>query len=271
MAGPVWPGGPADTPCVVDLAGRRYTVAAVPGLRLAFAVARGVMVVPDLLQPGDKDAVYARMTDPVDPLDWGDVERATVAVVAALAGVRSGVNGWRAALRLCHGLVSDWPHSGGALMDLGVAVRSAPLWELCAGMYWQFVDNPQGKPDDVKRAKLQLFAPLEGEPAWMQETKPPPPLAKGEAKAGAMALFARANGGAAPKIPGRCDQCGRLGGHAADCEFNAARGRGVAPCRACGGVGVHKRGCPRGMASGGGLRAPRRGGPRQPDTGRVWS
>ena len=223
----------------------RYTVAPIPGLRLAFAVSRGIAVVPELLEPEQRDEVHARMRHPTDPLDWVDVERAAVFTTAALAGVRTGVNGWRAALRLCHALVADWPHSGGALQELGLSLRKAPLWELCAGMYWQFIDNPQGKAEDTKRAKLQLFAPLEGEPEWMREVRPPPPMAQGEAKAGAMQLFQRANGGAVPKIPGRCEECGRLGGHKGDCSLNNARGKGAAPCRACGSIGSHKRGCPK--------------------------
>lgn len=216
MPGPLWPGGPAELPAVIELGGQRYTVPAVPGLRLAWAVTRFLPIVPELLAPDDRAEVHRRLRQATDLLDREDTVQATVQLVADLAGIDSGVNGWRAAVRLCGALVADWPYTAGALMGGGLQPASAPLWQLCAAMYYQFIDNPGADDAAVKRAKQELFAPLRGEPAWMRPVKPPPPIKPAQARAGAMALFQQATG-RMPDLPPPCRECGQRTGHAQGC------------------------------------------------------
>lgn len=205
---------------MVDLAGRQYTVPAVPGLRLAWAAARVVPIIPELLAPDDRAEVHRRLRHATDPLDRVDAERASVQLVAELAGVETGVNGWRAAVRLCRALLADWPYTAGALMALGVPPATAPLWQLCAALYWQFIDGAGADDSDVKQARLQLFAPFRGEPSWMRPVKPPPPIKPDQARAGAAALFEQATG-RKPQLLPACSGCGRRTGHTDTCDRQA--------------------------------------------------
>lgn len=221
MPGPLWPGGPGELPAVVELCGQRYTVPAVPGMRLAWAVARFVPIIPDLLDQDQRSEVHLRLRHVTDPLDRIDTEQATVSLVADLAGIDIGVNGWRAAVRLCSALLADWPFASGALLSVGIDPGSAPLWRICSGLYWQFIENPGSEPDAVKQAKQQLFAPLRSEAAWMREVRPPPPLNAAAAHAGAKAMMEQRTGQRID-LSALCRVCGRMGEHTPDCPNAAA-------------------------------------------------
>jgi hypothetical protein len=220
VPGPLWPGGPGELPAVVELAGRRYTVPAVPTLRLAWAITRYIPIIPELLEQDARAEVHRRFRHVTDPLDRSDTDEATVALVAELAGVAPGVNGWRAAVRLCASLLGDWAYAAGALMSAGVDPASAPLWRVCAGMYWQFIESPGADPEQVKASRTALFSPLPREPTWMRPVKPPPALHPAQARAGAAALMERASG-ARLDLAALCRTCGRMGSHTADCPNGA--------------------------------------------------
>jgi hypothetical protein len=112
--------------------------------------------------------------------------------------------------------MGDWAFAAGALMAGGVDPAGAPLWRVCAAMYWQFIENPGSDPDQVKAARTALFAPLPREPTWMRPVKPPPTLHPAQARAGATALMERAAGGRLD-LSALCRTCGRMGSHTPDC------------------------------------------------------
>lgn len=193
-AGPLWPHGPAQLPCIVQVADERYTVPTLPPLRLAYAISRGVLIVPDLLTDDDRDRVRERLRNPIDGLGDLALQQATVHLISRLGGIAEGVNGWRAAYRLCSGLLSEWPLASGLLLEIGIDPATAPLWQTLSVFYRRMVADPNADKDEAKKAKVELFAPLRGEPAWMQPVKPPPLLSPSVAKANALALYERVTG-----------------------------------------------------------------------------
>jgi hypothetical protein len=248
LPGPLWPTGPAELPAVVDLEGQRYTVPRVPGPRLAWAIAKRLDLVPELLTPDDRAEVHRRLRRATDRLDVGDLDRATVQLAATLCGIDTGVNGWRAGVRLCSTLIGDWPRSAGALAQLGIDPARAPLWRSCAGLYFSFIDPPGAKDDEVKNAKTELYAPLPQEPSWMRPVKPKPAVDTRAAQAGAMALFQNATGRKPALV--QCAECRQVASHATTCSKAPPPQGGPrrAGCPGCGRSSGHARGCPRSMA-----------------------
>lgn len=160
------PSAPATLPAVVDIAGGRVRLRALPTPELAAVLCDDPKeVIRRLAAPAEWEALDRAMRSPAfEHIDLAQVRAAGAGVAARLCGLEATMTGWRIAFRLCASLFAD-PPSGWALpVSAGIDPSTAPLWVVTAAVWARAAE---GRNDD-KMAELrrEFCAPLPGEAYW---------------------------------------------------------------------------------------------------------
>jgi hypothetical protein len=157
---------PATLPAVVDIAGGRVRLRALPTPELAAIVCDDPKeVIRRLAYPDEWHALDQAMRSPAfEQLDITQVRAAGAGVAARLCGLDATMTGWRTAFRLCASLFHDPPAGWALPVSAGIDPTTAPLWVVVAAVWARAAE---GRNDD-KMAELrrEFTAPLPGEAYW---------------------------------------------------------------------------------------------------------
>lgn len=167
IPGELYPGGPAELPCWVELGGETYQTRHVPPATLAYLACTGRWTAygRELLTPECLTRVDQRRADDDDDLDNREIAEMAVHMSIRLAGLGDGILGWRAMMHISGQIVAEWRDMAGILIDAGVDPARDQLWRVMATVYRVITSIP----DEAQRAwvKTALKYPLPREPYFL--------------------------------------------------------------------------------------------------------
>lgn len=170
MSGEVYPGGPIELPCVIELGGVSYRTRSVYASRLAWYISsseweRFTRVILD-----DTSLMHVdqRVASFDDPLDVHDLSRAGVMIAIRLAGLGDGIGGWRKTMHMCAALINGWKDFAGILINRGVDPARDQLWRVMAVLWGVSIGNHEVKQADRMEQLRTVLAPLPIEPYFLE-------------------------------------------------------------------------------------------------------
>lgn len=160
------PVAPATLPAVVDIAGGRVHLRALPTPELAAAICDDPReLIRTLAPPAEWEAIEAATRSPhIEQLDIAQVRAAGAGVAARLCGLEPTMSGWRTAFKLCAALFHEPPAGWAIPVSVGIDPTRAPLWVVTAAIWARVAEGK--KDDQLAEFRREITAPLPGEAYW---------------------------------------------------------------------------------------------------------
>lgn len=160
------PSAPATLPAVVDIAGGRVRLRALPTPDLAAAVCDDPReLIRALAHPAEWEALEQAMRSPrLEQIDIEQVRAAGAGVAARLCGLEPTMTGWRTAFRLCGALFHEPPAGWALPVSAGIDPTTAPLWVVVAAVWARAAEGRN--EDKLAELRREFGAPLPGEAYW---------------------------------------------------------------------------------------------------------
>lgn len=165
--GELYPGGPAELPCWVQIAGQNYRTRYVPAVQVAYycATSQWGVLGRELLDDDSRSQMLDRMRDLDDPVDSVHAAQMAVRLSIRLAGLGEDILGWRAMMHVAGWMLAHWSQAYGVLAESGIDPVTDQLWRVMSVVHRALASNPMASDEDREWIAQVLKHPLPQEPS----------------------------------------------------------------------------------------------------------